>query len=327
MATARHDSVDIFPLLLFCLVLITAIFLLRPPSLMFWHYGLGFGDEVAKSSQPPLPPSLPVEAPPVPQNLISGQIAAVPPRAVDAELLDRHIEVLTNNERATDQLAALRDEPLLRLIAVRHSWDMFNNNYMDHISPNGDGPSQRVAQQHRRLFGLIGENVAFYQDLPTESELIAEQFMEMWMNSLGHRRNILSKDWSHFATGCFEGAGTATAGQSRWLCTQLFAQVFANNELDIPERLPPGSAVALRLRPVQSAALPLRAEQIDVASGRPIVAPNGQSNQIDLQDLGGVAVGRLIVGGAADQLTAIQIHVPLGDGRLLIVPGPFVVIE
>jgi uncharacterized protein YkwD len=326
------DRTDLFPLLLALLLLIYLFYLLRPPLLMFWHYDLGMGQAenttaVTPSTSPRTatatppataprviqPPSLP---PTLAQPAATLPPAPPPPTAVDT--INQEIERLTNQQRQTYNLRALSSDPGLRRIATRHSWDMLTRNYLDHISPDGIGPQQRVNQQHRRLFGTTGENVALITSPPTPPPQIAAEFVENWMNSPGHRRNILSGDFTHLANGCYQESKPPSDYRR---CTQLFARVFAWADQDLPDTVQVGQTLTVRLRAAEGNFLPTRLLQVTLNDGREVSAT-------PLTASGDTAVGQLTISGPPG-LYGLQLYVPeRADGsRYWTVPGPYLTVQ
>jgi uncharacterized protein YkwD len=115
---------------------------------------------------------------------------------------------LTNRERARAGLPALAVDPLLARAAQAYSTDMAARAFYSHTSPEGTQPWDRAAAagSTRRS---IGENIACGQRSPAE-------VVEGWMNSPGHRANILRPGFTHIGIG-FAGGGPAG---TYW--TQLF---------------------------------------------------------------------------------------------------------
>ena len=115
---------------------------------------------------------------------------------------------LTNAERATAGLAPLSPDPLLTDAAQAHSADMVARAFYAHTSPDGGEPWHRAAAagSTRRS---IGENIACGQRS-------AAEVVRGWMNSPGHRANILKPGFTHIGIG-FAGGGAAG---TYW--TQLF---------------------------------------------------------------------------------------------------------
>jgi uncharacterized protein YkwD/stress response protein SCP2 len=115
---------------------------------------------------------------------------------------------LTNAERAGAGLPPLTPDPLLTNAAQAHSADMVARAFYAHTSPDGGEPWHRAAaagSTHRS----IGENIACGQRS-------AAEVVTGWMNSPGHRANILKPGFTHIGVG-FVGGGAAG---TYW--TQLF---------------------------------------------------------------------------------------------------------
>jgi uncharacterized protein YkwD/stress response protein SCP2 len=124
-----------------------------------------------------------------------------------AQTADRVVE-LTNGERARAGLPPLAVDPLLAAAAQAHSTDMVARAFYSHTSPDGSQPWDRAAAAGSRR-RTIGENIACGQRSPAE-------VVEGWMNSPGHRANILKPDFTHI------GIGFAGGGQMGTYWTQLF---------------------------------------------------------------------------------------------------------
>ncbi|WP_019069209.1 CAP domain-containing protein [Streptomyces hokutonensis] len=120
---------------------------------------------------------------------------------------DKVVE-LTNAERAGAGLRPLAVDPLLAAAAQAHSTDMVARAFYSHTSPDGSQPWDRAAAAGSRR-RTIGENIACGQRSPAE-------VVEGWMNSPGHRANILKPDFTHI------GIGFAGGGQMGTYWTQLF---------------------------------------------------------------------------------------------------------
>ncbi|MEV7342011.1 CAP domain-containing protein [Streptomyces sp. NPDC093544] len=118
------------------------------------------------------------------------------------------VVALTNAERAAAGLRPLSVDPLLTNAAQAHSDDMVARAFYSHVSPDGTQPWDRAAAagSTRRT---IGENIACGQRSPAEVVL-------GWMNSPGHRANILKPAFTHI------GIGLAGGGKMGTYWTQLF---------------------------------------------------------------------------------------------------------
>lgn len=103
---------------------------------------------------------------------------------------------LTNQERAKNGLAALKVDTELSKVAREKSLDMSKNGYFSHTSPTYGSPFDMMKQ-----FGIsyqyAGENIAMGQRTP-------EEVVQAWMNSEGHRKNILSANFNYIGVGYVE---------------------------------------------------------------------------------------------------------------------------
>lgn len=105
---------------------------------------------------------------------------------------------LTNQQRKQNGLPALQADTKLISVAQKKSEDMQQNGYFSHTSPTYGSPFDMM-----RDFGVTyrsaGENIAQGQRTPQE-------VVQAWMNSEGHRKNILSRDFTHIGVG-YDPAG------------------------------------------------------------------------------------------------------------------------
>ncbi|MGG1675261.1 CAP-associated domain-containing protein [Neobacillus sp. NRS-1170] len=115
---------------------------------------------------------------------------------------------LTNAARVEHLLSVLTWDQHVRETARRHSTDMAVNKYFDHTNLKGQSPFDRMKEDHI-IFQLAGENLAYGQF----SSIFAHEGL---MNSLGHRENILQKDYEYL------GVGVAFNNQSQPYYTENF---------------------------------------------------------------------------------------------------------
>ena len=122
------------------------------------------------------------------------------PTADNVELIRAAILCLHNQLRAEKGLPALKDNSKLRKAALGHSSAMVNEGYFDHTSPDGGTFVDRVigAGYTKRNAGwTLGENLAWGTgDLSTPNGV-----MQSWMNSSGHKANILKKAYREVGIG------------------------------------------------------------------------------------------------------------------------------
>src|SRR5687768_15198444 len=91
---------------------------------------------------------------------------------------------IVNHERANAGVPALRYDPAPASAAQAHAADMVAQNYFDPTAPDGRDFSDRATAAGYRGFAT-GENIA-------RGQANAEEVMNSWMTSAGHRKNILS---------------------------------------------------------------------------------------------------------------------------------------
>ncbi|UQZ32336.1 serine protease [Paenibacillus sp. PK3_47] len=117
-------------------------------------------------------------------------VAAVP--AANATFVQQVVS-LVNKERAAAGLSAVTALDSLNKVAAAKATDMRSNNYFSHTSPTYGSPFDMMTQ-----FGVTyraaGENIAMGQKTPQE-------VMTAWMNSEGHRANILSPNFNYIGVG------------------------------------------------------------------------------------------------------------------------------
>ena len=107
---------------------------------------------------------------------------------------------LTNAERADAGCKPLRANAKLTAAAQAHSSDMAAKDYFSHNSKNGDSPFTRM-KEAGYSFSAAAENIAMGQ--PT-----AKAVMKAWMNSPGHKANILNCTYTELGVGYATRSGT-----------------------------------------------------------------------------------------------------------------------
>ena len=107
---------------------------------------------------------------------------------------------LVNRERAAYGLSPLTLSARLSSGARLKSQDMRDNGYFDHTSPTYGTPFEMMAQLGI-TYATAGENIAMGYST-------AEAVVEAWMNSVGHRANILSENYTQIGVGYVDGYWT-----------------------------------------------------------------------------------------------------------------------
>ncbi len=142
-----------------------------------------------------------------PAMIMVGQSVNIP-NIDDVKKLEAEVARLVNVERAKKGLPALKLNWELSRVARYKSNDFIKKNYFDHQSPTYGSPFEMMKQFGIR-YTAAGENIAKGQNSPAA-------VMNSWMNSPGHRGNILSSAYNEIGVGAAKDA----RGTLYW--TQLF---------------------------------------------------------------------------------------------------------
>ena len=150
------------------------------------------------------------------------------------DAVTRAVERLVNAERAKAGLPAFKRSAKLPSIALAHSRDMAQRNYISHVTPEGLDPSARakkagydiVKKRGNSIRTGVGENLYEHQSVMRDekgerpylesAQKVAEAAVKGWMNSPGHRRNILNPDYN------YQGTGVAVSKDKKIKITQMF---------------------------------------------------------------------------------------------------------
>ena len=125
----------------------------------------------------------------------------------------------TNIQRGNYNLPPLSENTNLDKAANIKMQDMFKNQYFAHTSPSGDMGAGELAEGAGYQFIIIGENLAmgnFAND---------EEVVQAWMDSPGHRENILNPKYQEI--GVAAGKGTFE-GKNTWIAVQIFGLPLAS---------------------------------------------------------------------------------------------------
>lgn len=135
--------------------------------------------------------------------------AKVPPKKEEFKISEWEQEVidLTNAERKKEKLNPLKAAPLLFASARKHSANMAKKDELEHELDDKTVKDRIVAEGYK--FGRLAENIAKGQKSP-------KAVLEAWMNSDGHRKNILTPELTEIGIGIEKNA----KGQIYW--TQNF---------------------------------------------------------------------------------------------------------
>lgn len=157
------------------------------------------GPDIPSAPTAPSVPSTP-STPSAPSDVTPSDITS----------LESEVIRLVNVEREKAGLPRLSASSELSRIARLKSQDFIDNNYLGHYSPKYGSPFDMM-----RSFGVsytaAAENIASGQRTPAE-------VMNSWMNSSGHRSNILNSTYNQI------GVGVARDGSGKLYWTQLFTK-------------------------------------------------------------------------------------------------------
>lgn len=128
-----------------------------------------------------------------PDLIYPGQVLTVPRVSTSVSAYEQEVIRLVNEIRVQNGLKALTANWELSRVARYKSQDMVDNRYFSHTSPTYGSPFQMI-----RAFGLsfrtAGENIAYGQRTP-------QAVVNAWMNSSGHRANILNGSYTQIGVG------------------------------------------------------------------------------------------------------------------------------
>jgi uncharacterized YkwD family protein/spore coat assembly protein SafA len=142
-----------------------------------------------------------------PNLIYPGQKLTVPTMQ-GIKALESEVVRLVNIERSKQGLQPLKENWELSRVARYKSADMASKNYFAHESPTYGSPF-RMMESFGIKYSSAGENIAYGQKTP-------QQVMTAWMNSPGHRSNIMSPSFSQIGVGY----ATNKNGVPYW--TQMF---------------------------------------------------------------------------------------------------------
>lgn len=133
-----------------------------------------------------------------------------PPSSIEAYIFEG-----TNKKRSQNKISKLSYSNHLAAVAHHHSRDMRERNYFNHDTPEG-----RSAKGRCKAMNVsdpnVAENISERSMRPNQTgEKLAEDIIDSWMDSPGHRKNILNSQYDEIGVGVYY--------DNRRLCaTQLF---------------------------------------------------------------------------------------------------------
>ncbi len=146
-----------------------------------------------------------------PSMILVGQKINIP-EAAPLQSFETEVIRLINIERTNRGIPALVTNWQLSRVARYKSQDMINKNYFSHTSPTYGSPFTMM-QNFGLKFSAAGENIAYGQRS-------AQEVVTAWMNSPGHRANILSLAYTQ------TGVGAAKKSDGTFYWTQMFMKPY-----------------------------------------------------------------------------------------------------
>ena len=140
-------------------------------------------------------------------SLFIFSFLVTPVKADFVSLVENQIYNLVNQERASAGLSFLVPESRLAAMARQHSEEMAVLNYFDHVSPVSGFETlpDRASQAGITDWTGLGENIGMISGISVS--ILAQTMMDEWMNSPGHRANILKATFTYLGVGVFEDGG------------------------------------------------------------------------------------------------------------------------
>jgi uncharacterized protein YkwD len=124
--------------------------------------------------------------------------------------MEELVYVRINEIREQEGLKPLQPNERLAQVARNYSRRMAEENFFSHVAPAGDGPAQRV-RGAGITYWVVGENLFQGTNLPRPAPMAVQG----WMNSPGHRENILRPVYTETGIGVWREGNT-------YYFTQLF---------------------------------------------------------------------------------------------------------
>lgn len=137
---------------------------------------------------------------PVQKSVSTSQVASNPSNTASSDV--QQVVNLVNQQREKNGLAPLKLSTSLDNVAQSKAQDMINENYFGHTSPKYGSPFNMMSE-YGIHYSYAGENIAAGQADPTT-------VMQDWMNSPGHRANILNKNYTEIGVGVAHGGSYGT---------------------------------------------------------------------------------------------------------------------
>lgn len=164
----------------------------------------------AQPAPKPVPKPVAQSSEPAPTVAASALASASFAQEVEQEILR-----LINRERAKEGLGTVAVDANLSAIARAHSKDMLSKSYFSHTNTAGCGSSCRITAAGY-AWRAVGENIYTMSGFDLSAKETARKMVDAWMDSPGHRANVLNGTFTN------QGIGLAVSGKTIY-ATSLFS--------------------------------------------------------------------------------------------------------
>lgn len=147
-----------------------------------------------------------------------GMLANLPEGVKPRPDLERYIDGLASTYRVSEGRKSLKPDDMLREAARAQALDMMLGGYVGHDSRQGHKFAARFKAfaGDPDLFPARGENAARDTQKGEADKAKARRLFQQWIDSGGHRRNLLSRNYDYVSTGVMQRGNKIWAVQMFW---------------------------------------------------------------------------------------------------------------
>lgn len=134
---------------------------------------------------------------------------------ITSDAVEDQIHEQINEIRVAENLSQVDHHDGIASVSRTYSHDMAERGYFSHVSPEGDTPGDRLAEWYPSDCRAVGENLAVVGTTgASDAEDVATRIVDGWMDSPGHRDNVLTPAWDSQGIGVYiDDSGRAYATQ------------------------------------------------------------------------------------------------------------------
>ena len=130
--------------------------------------------------------------------------------------LEAYLNTLASSARRKKDKRGLTASKLLRTAARAQALEMLQGNYVGHRSKSGYRFSARFEAFAGDERGTYGENAARDRQAGSANKAKARRLFQQWIDSRGHRRNLMRHDYRYVSTGVIQRGNHIYAVQMFW---------------------------------------------------------------------------------------------------------------